>query len=94
MTQRDYLLIAVIALVLGYLAGVTFAEPQSFVVTVQQQKVVDYRGIQHFDLIGGKDGRVSVLGDADVAFTQALMRYDGKKVRIVVQPFEPERIER
>jgi len=68
-------------------------EPQTFVVQVQEQHVIDYRGLRHFDLITPQ-GRLSVMGDADVPLIQALGTFRHEKVRITLAPDRAEKLER
>ena len=67
---------------------------ETFLVTLQRQAVIDYHGLEHFDLIVAKNGRATVTGDADLPLMRALNALNGQRVRLSIEPFEPARLDR
>jgi hypothetical protein len=68
--------------------------PESFVVTLREQEVIDYRGIRHFDVLTTNEGRLLISGDADLPLVKRLIELNGQRVRVSIVVDAPERLER
>jgi hypothetical protein len=67
---------------------------ETFIVTLQRQAVIDYRGIEHFDLLTQPGGRLTLAGDSDLPLIKTLTALNGQRIRISLEPFAPVPLER
>jgi hypothetical protein len=74
------------------IVGMTGDVP-TFTLTVKQHHTYDPKGIQFYELRFQDGSAVTISGDADVPFVQALQRAQGKQ-RLTLEAFGLERIER
>ena len=63
------------------------------VVRVDRHNSIDFRGSEFYELLSPK-GSVSLATDPKTLIGQALRRFDGKRVRITIEPVELQELRR
>jgi hypothetical protein len=79
---------------LPYVATMVGSDAYTVTLTFERQQTYDPRGIQFYGLTLPDGGRAALSLDADLPLAQVLAGWDKQKVRMVLDPMLPERLER
>lgn len=92
MTRRDW----IAALLIGLLSGgyaVYAADGLTGTARVQKHSTYDFAGVEFYELRFSDGSAWTVSVDGKTKAAQALTTFDGKRVRVTIEP-EPERLTR